>query len=132
MLQALPEAMIEHLAADVERESRAPGTTVFEEGDRGSRFYVVAAGRAEVSQGGTLLRTLGRGDGFGEIALLRPDLARTATVTAAGDEPLELLVVQDARFLTAVTGYPTSSAIAEAVVSGHLAAPSARPRQAAG
>ncbi len=129
MLRVLPEAMIEQLAAEAEREEHAPGTPVFAEGDRGSRFYVIAAGQAEVTQGGTLLRRLGRGDGFGEIALLRADLARTATVTAVGQQPLELLALQDARFLTAVTGYPTSSAIAEAVVAERLEPAAPRPSQ---
>lgn len=123
MLATLPEPMIEHLAAGVAREHHLPGAAVFHEGDPGSRFYVIAGGSAEVSQAGVPLRTLGPGDGFGEIALLRADLARTATVRAIGERPLELLAIDEDRFIAAVTGYPSSSAIAEAVVEDRLASP---------
>ena len=52
---------------------------MIEEGERGDTFYVVVDGSLEVSSDGRLLRTIGPGDFFGEIALLR-DVPRTATV----------------------------------------------------
>jgi MFS family permease len=130
MLGVLPEPTIEQLAAGAERERVAAGAAVFHEGDPGTRFYVIASGRAHVSQGGVPLRTLAPGDGFGEIALLRPAAARTATVRAAADAPLDLLAIQEDRFIAAVTGFSSSAVIAEAVVADRLGerapAPAAR------
>jgi putative peptide zinc metalloprotease protein len=54
-------------------------TEVITEGEAGDAFYVVAAGRLQVFEHGNLVRDLGPGDHFGEIALLL-DVPRTATV----------------------------------------------------
>src|SRR5215211_3432668 len=71
MLRVLPAATIEQLGAALEHAEFAPRTAVFEQGERGDRFYVVESGRAEVVRDGRVVATLGRGDCFGEIALLR-------------------------------------------------------------
>ncbi len=123
MLGVLPEPTIEHLAAGVARERVPAGAAVFHEGDPGTRFYVIASGRAEVAQGGVPLRSLGPGDGFGEIALLRPDYARTATVRATADAPLDLLAIEEDRFIAAVVGFSSSAVIADAVLADRLGEP---------
>jgi len=61
--------------------------------------------------------TLGPGDYFGEIALLR-DVPRTATVRAREDGAL-LTLTHDA-FVPAVSGYSPSLVSAEAVVGLRL------------
>ena len=67
----------------VVREHFEPGQEVFRQGDVGDRVYIVLSGRAEVLRelGGfqQTLATLGRGQYFGEMALLRSS-ARNATV----------------------------------------------------
>ena len=43
---------------------------MFEAGDTGDTFYVVAEGSVQVLDHDTLVRTMGAGEGLGEIALL--------------------------------------------------------------
>ena len=116
MLAVLPAATIEQLGAGLDHAEFAPGQTVFAQGDAGDRFYVVESGRADVVRDGRVVNTLGRGAGFGEIALL-DDRPRTATILASGDEPLCVGVLQRPAFLTAVTGYPTSATASREVVA---------------
>lgn len=66
-----------------ERNFRA-GESVTTEGAAGVGFFVIADGEASVRVHGEERSRLGRGDTFGEIALIT-DEARTATVTAETD-----------------------------------------------
>lgn len=115
-LGALPAATIEQLAAGLEHAEFAPRAAVFEQGEPGDRFYVVESGRAEVVRDGHVIGTLGRGDGFGEIALLG-DEPRTATIRASADAHLQVSVLKRRAYLTAVTGYPASAAAGQEVVT---------------
>ena len=78
----------------------APGKTVVEEGKFADEFFVILDGRADVRKGGRKRGTLGPGDYFGEIALLRSSLIdrsrRTATVTAT--EPLRCFRLGSSQF----------------------------------
>jgi NADH dehydrogenase len=70
-------------AIGIRREHVEPGQVIFREGDHGEWLYVVVDGEVEVSQGvpgeaSAVLRSLGPGECFGEIALLG-DHVRTAT-----------------------------------------------------
>jgi CRP-like cAMP-binding protein len=64
------------------------GDTIVGRGELGNYFYVITEGEAEVVERGSgddrLLRRLGRGDYFGELALLGEG-RRTATVRAVSD-----------------------------------------------
>ena len=106
MLKPLPLPAIEQLARGLEPVHVPAGRAVFRQGDPADRFYVIETGAADVVGDGRLLTTLGPGDGFGEIGLLRR-VPRTATVRAASD--LELQALTCNRFLPVVTGFPPSA-----------------------
>jgi CRP-like cAMP-binding protein/Zn-dependent protease/multisubunit Na+/H+ antiporter MnhG subunit len=59
----------------------APGEAILEQGEEGDAFYAISSGQVDVVQDGTLVRTLGPGAHFGEIALLEK-VPRTAGVLA--------------------------------------------------
>jgi MFS family permease len=114
ILAPLPLATLELLAGSL-REVRHPaGAVVIREGEAGDRFYVIGEGEVEVAG-----RRFGRGEGFGEIALLR-DVPRTATVTATSD--VTLYALERDEFIAAVTGHEPARAAADAVIAARLAA----------
>jgi MFS family permease len=113
----LPPATLEHLADNLVRVPAAAGTEVTRQGDVGDRFYLVDEGEVEVISDGEVVSTLGPGDYFGEIALLR-DVPRTATVTARTDAAL--LALERDEFVSAVSGHPASLEAADAVVAARL------------
>jgi len=92
---------LDRIAARLVTRRVPAGQTVFAEGDPGDRYYVVRDGQAEVSIGGAVIRSLSRGDSFGELALLYGH-PRTATVTAQTDLVLAGLGRDD--FLRLVRG----------------------------
>jgi CRP-like cAMP-binding protein len=118
LFKPLPAASIEQLASSLVPVQATAGTEIIREGEPGDRFYVIASGEVDVNTGGRPVGTLGPGDYFGEIALLR-DVPRTATVRATSD--VELYALERDEFLSAVTGHPASAEAADAVVATRLA-----------
>jgi MFS family permease len=117
MFAPLPLPVVEQLARGLEQVSVPAGRTVFEQNDEGDRFYVIEEGTVEVLGDGVPVTTLGPGEVFGEIALLRR-VPRTATVRACTDLLLQSLTGD--RFLTAVTGVPASAHQARADIEEQL------------
>src|SRR4051794_7056943 len=113
----LPPATLEHLARSLVRVPAAAGSEIIRQGEVGDRFYLVDKGDMDVSIDGEVVSSLGPGDHFGEIALLR-DLPRTATVTARTDA--SLLALERDEFVSAVSGHPVSREAADAVVAARL------------
>jgi CRP-like cAMP-binding protein len=75
---------LESVARAVKVLAHPAGTVIAREGDPGIGLFIIADGTAEVSIGGKRKSKLGKGDFFGEIALLDGG-PRTATVTATSD-----------------------------------------------
>jgi CRP/FNR family transcriptional regulator, cyclic AMP receptor protein len=66
------------------------GTTLTEQGEFGYAMFAVKQGTADVFKNGELIRTLGPGDVFGEIAVFFGGV-RTATVVATS--PMKLVML---------------------------------------
>ena len=84
IFRPLPSAELEALALALEPVELPAGATVMQEGDDGDRYFAIASGDVEVIKHGQVIAVLGRGEGFGEIALLH-GVTRTATVKARTD-----------------------------------------------
>ncbi len=97
----LARPLLENLAGRMVRVAVPAGETVVREGDLGDRFYVIESGSLAATFEGRPLSTMGPGECFGEIALLR-DVPRTATVTAVEDSVLQAVERDD--FLAAMSG----------------------------
>ena len=117
MLRPLPVTAIEQLAQNADRSEVPAGVAVFEAGETGDSFYVVEEGRVEVLDGESVVRTMGPGEGFGEIALLG-NTTRTMTVRAV--EETRLLGICATDFLPAVTGISEARTAAEDTRTEHL------------
>jgi MFS family permease len=113
MLRALPLPSIEQLARGLEPLTVPVGQTLFHQGDAGDVYFVIESGEAEVVGDGRVVATLGPGEGFGEIALLR-EVRRTASIRARSE--LRLLALPSDRFLPVVMGYTPSATEASAGV----------------
>jgi MFS family permease len=98
----LPTPTLETVARTSIELAVEPGDRVIVEGDAGDRFYAVLEGSFTVASGRVEIATIGRGGGFGEIALLS-DVPRTATVTAVTSG--SVVASDRAPFLVAVTGH---------------------------
>jgi MFS family permease len=118
LLALLPEPTLDALARATQRVEAAAGEAIIREGDPGDLFYVIESGGVEVTKQGRHVATLGSGDYFGEIALLR-NVPRTATVTARSDTVLQAL--DSATFVPAVTGQGEFLEAAETAMTTRLA-----------
>jgi MFS family permease len=103
---SLPPPALEVLARALVPHSYTAGAVVIRQGEPGDAFHAIADGEAEVTRDGEHVGTLGRGDGFGELALLL-DRPRNATVTAVGR--LRTYTLTREQFIPAVTGHPRAA-----------------------
>jgi CRP-like cAMP-binding protein len=88
LFEDVPEDVLGELAGLARLRTLPRGKPVFRQGDLPDAFYVVRQGDLEVVEeeadgGERVLKTLGRGDSFGELGLVE-GTARSATVRAAG------------------------------------------------
>jgi hypothetical protein len=114
---ALPAPSLESVARDLEPLTVSQGTVVIKQGEPGDRYYAVADGELSISRHGQILHTISRGDGFGEIALIR-DVPRQATVTAMTDASLYTLHKDP--FIQAMTGYAAAITAVRTVITRYL------------
>lgn len=101
-----PEGVIRLIAAQLQLEAVPKGRDIVRKGETADRLYLVVSGAANVHEGGRAIRTLGPGDGFGEMAIL-DDQPRAATITAV--EPCTLLSLNREAFGILVASRPEVS-----------------------
>jgi CRP/FNR family cyclic AMP-dependent transcriptional regulator len=82
------------VASSCEELATEAGSTLVQEGDFGYGMFAITYGTADVIIDGAVVRTLGPGDMFGEIAVLSGG-RRTATVVAVTDMRLITVLNRD-------------------------------------
>ena len=120
----LDRVILARLATHLEAETVAADAVIFRQGDPGESLYLIVRGtigRYVASADGldTRLDTLGRGDAFGEMALLTAN-PRSATLRA--ETEAEVLRLGRARFLELVRQEPNVALAVAAALSRRLAA----------
>lgn len=115
----LPAPAIEGLAAALTPVQLPAGAVLIRQGDPGDAYYAIAEGELDAVRDGRLLRRCGRGEGVGEIALLRA-IPRTATVLARTDATVYELSREP--FLAAVLGHAPTLRQADRIADARLAA----------
>ena len=119
----LPAPAIEGLAAALTPAEVPAGAVLIRQGEQGDAYYAIAAGQFDVLQDGRFVRHCGRGEGVGEIALLR-SVPRTASVVAQTDGTVYRLAREP--FLTAVLGHAATQRQAHSIADAQLAADATR------
>jgi CRP/FNR family transcriptional regulator, cyclic AMP receptor protein len=84
LFQGVKPKELKKLAGRMQERTFGEGDTVTTEGKSGIGFFVIEDGNATVSIDGKIVRTLGPGEYFGEIALIDSG-PRSATIVAGTD-----------------------------------------------
>jgi len=82
-----PDEVLAAISAVLEEVQFTAGARIFSKGDLGDCLYIIAAGQVRVHDGERALNTLRRGEVFGEMAALDPEV-RSASITALTDTRL--------------------------------------------
>jgi len=84
LFQGVKQKDLKKLAGRMQGRSFGEGDEITTEGKSGIGFFVIEMGNATVSIDGKIIRTLGPGEYFGEIALIDSG-PRSATIVATTD-----------------------------------------------
>ena len=121
IFRALPCPELEGLAQNASDMVVRAGDLIVRQGDVGDSYFAIADGTVEILRDDVHQNTLGRGDGFGEVALI-DNVPRTATVRALTDTML--VAVERTPFLVAITGHaPTNHKVEQVAAERRPAKP---------
>lgn len=105
--QGLDDAQLAHVINRLERQEFEAGRTIFVQGERGDRFYIIFKGRVRITRKDGVqerqLNLLTPGDYFGDEALL---FDRPRTTNAIAAEPVVLLSLDRAAFFALMAEFP--------------------------
>jgi len=95
LFASLDERQAERVLLSAHEHHAATGEAVVEQWQISRDFYVVLSGAVEVTDGGKLLRSLGTGEFFGELAAIDwgAGFGRTRSATVTATEPTRVLVL---------------------------------------
>ncbi|MGH7115018.1 MAG: ATP-binding cassette domain-containing protein [Stellaceae bacterium] len=99
LFRVLTPAQLTEVAERMKKRRFATGEPIIREGEVGEEFFLISDGEVDVMRADHEVARLGRGDFFGEVALISGE-PRNATVFAA--EPLETFVLDKADFQSAI------------------------------
>jgi len=103
LFQSMEDKDLKEMANLSKEMTFSKGESIVKEGDAGLGFYIIREGGATVRHGDKTVATLGRGDFFGEMALL-DDQPRSADVIAM--EPTKCLVLLRWNFWSMISKNP--------------------------
>src|SRR5262245_24886811 len=78
----LTDEQLHTIAGWLEVREESEGRRLVPEGASGYDFFLIARGTADVVHGGSVIASLGRGDFFGEMAMMGDEHRRVADVVA--------------------------------------------------
>jgi putative ABC transport system ATP-binding protein len=104
LFQALTPVQLTAVAEKMTKRHFAPGETIIREGESGEEFFLISDGEVDVVRADHEVASLGRGEFFGEVALISGE-PRNATVVAS--EPLDTFVLGKSDFQAAVVSSPS-------------------------
>jgi diacylglycerol O-acyltransferase len=113
----LDDDVQEDLASRMQERRVEAGETLVTQGESGDEFFLIVGGEFDAQVDGESVRSMGPGESFGEIAMLR-DTERTATVEAKSDGVV--MVLGRDSFLEGVAADPASMVVAEAIINTRL------------
>jgi len=102
--RGLTPVQLTHVAEKMTKRHFAAGETVVREGDMGEEFFLISDGEVDVVRANHEVARLGRGEFFGEVALISGE-PRNATIVAT--EPLDTFVLGKSDFQAAVVSSPS-------------------------
>ena len=110
----LPAPQLEGLARALVIKTYGSGSVVIREGEKSDFYFAIANGEVEVKYLGETVSHLTRGEGFGEIALIK-DMPNMVTVLTTRET--KICCLHKESFILALTGHlPTSNAARDIVV----------------
>ena len=94
LFSTLPKGHLKKVAKLVEERVAPKGEVLVHEGTLSTEFFVVIDGTAEISVRGRRRASSGKGDFFGELAIIA-HTPRSATVTAVSDMKIGVIGAQE-------------------------------------